>query len=107
MEPPPPQVPVKEILEPPPKIPERFAVPPPILSGSGGGQSQLLGETKGFFGNVPQDTIIGIFGKRQEVTYSEGAGLFAKSKIKQKKERSPTLGIFAPTRTTKKKGKIS
>ena len=101
---PPIQPPPKPPVEPPirPKIP--FFIPPPLLSRSGGGGAALLGSTKQFYGNVPQDSISGIFGKRQEITYSEGSGLHLSSKIKSSRRRDKPLNIFGndkPKRRTR------
>ena len=78
-----PSVPIEPII---PIIPSVFFPGPQSGRGATAGY-ELLGETKGFFGNVPQESISGIFGKRQEITYSEGYGLSLRTGKKQKKER--------------------
>ncbi len=81
-------------IEPPIKIVPILGAAPPISSRDFDTPSKPLGKKKGFFGNVPQDAVIGIVRKAPIITISEGRG-FLSTQFKQKKEKKKDniLGI--------------
>ena len=101
----------KESPKPPeePPIQPRFPLPllGPLSLRDYDSPSELLGETKGFFGNVPQDSIEGIFGKRQEITYSEGSGLYSNSRKRKTSTREPSFSIFGSPERQSRSGRES
>ncbi len=94
-----------------PKVPIAILAAPPQSSRDFDTPSRLLGKTKGFFGNVPQDSIIGIVRKAPTITVSEKAGFF-KRQFKQQKGSNILggkikIGIGSTKKTRTKKSKKS
>ena len=96
--------------EPPIKIIPILGAAPPISSRDFDTPSAPLGRKKGFFGNVPQDAVIGIVRKAPTITISEGRGFkigqFKQKKIK-KKDSFLGLDIQIGLGSSTKKGKKS